>query len=259
MRPHKSSYWLFPNIEDWAAFVIRAALVCQLILETINGDLADTHLISVDEKTGIQALQRLVPIAPMKPGKPRRLESEYARNGTTCLMAAYDVGQSNILHHWTNPTRTEEDFLFFIQQTVSKLPAQDKVIFLADQLNTHMSESLVVWVAGQIGFDQDLGKKGCKGILKSMKTRMEFLENPDRRIRFVFTPKHCSWLNPVENWFSKLQAHIIKYGNFSSVKELENKIDRYVRFYNKCLVKPLKWKFKGFVKARKLYCLKLRA
>ncbi|MFQ5606181.1 MAG: transposase [bacterium] len=213
----------------------------------------------MDEKTGIQALERKAPTAAMKKGKVRRIETEYARHGTICLMAAFDVGKGNILNHWTNSTRKEADFLFFTDQTTQKLPAEDKIIFLLDQLNTHMSESLVIWVARQIGFTGDLGIKGRKGILKNKQTRMAFLKNSEHRIRFVFTPKHCSWLNPVENWFSKLQAHVIKYGNFSSVNELENKINRYVDYYNKCLVKPLKWKFKGFIKAHKLYGLKLRA
>lgn len=239
--------------------MVRVALVSKLILKAVTEDLPGTHLISVDEKTGLQAVERIWPTQAMKKGKPRRMETEYTRHGTTCLMAAYDVGKSNILNHWTNPTRKEEDFLYFIQQTMAKVAQQDKVIFLLDQLNTHMSKSLVHWMAEQENYKGDLGSKNHRGILKNMKSRIAFLENPEHRIRFVFTPKHCSWLNPIENWFSKLQAHVIKYGNFSCVKELENKIDRYVQFYNDCLVKPLKWKFKGFVKARKLYCLKLRA
>ena len=234
----------------------RVALICQLILEVISGQLPRTHLISVDEKTGIQALERITPTAQMEKGQVRRIEPEYTRHGTTCLMAAFDVGKSNILNHWTNPTRKEEDFLFFVQQTIAKIPEQDQVVILLDQLNTHMSASLVTWVAGLENYKGHLGIKRYKGILENKKSRLEFLENPNHRIRFVFTPKHCSWLNPVENWFAKLQAHVIKYGNFSSVKELENKIDRYVIFYNKCLVKTLKWKFIGFVKARKLNCLK---
>ena len=142
--------------------------------------------------------------------------------------------------------------MIFIDQTVAVIDPEDEIIFMADQLNIHQSESLVRWVAQQINFKGDLGTKGYKGILKNMQTRKKFLESPEHRIRFVFTPKHCSWLNPIENWFAKLQKHVIKHGNFSSVKELENKIEKYIEFYNQCLVKPLKWKFKGFIKAQKL-------
>lgn len=206
----------------------------------------------MDEKTSIQALERIAADQAMEKGKPRRLECEYTRHGTTCLMAAVDVGKGEVVNHRLHPTRNEEDFLTFIKQTVNLFPKEEEVIFRADQLNIHKSESLVQWIAEQINFQPDLGTKGYKGILRNMKTRKDFLESDDHRIRFVFTPKHCSWLNPIENWFGKLQRHVIKYGNFSSVKELENKIEKYIAFYNKCLVKPLKWKFKGFIKAQKL-------
>lgn len=228
------------------------ALICQLILQSISLKKPNLHLISVDEKTGIQALERIAPDQPMQKGKPRRLECEYTRHGTTCLMAAIDVGRGKLINHRLHPTRKEDDFVIFIKQTVDPIPRQDQIIILADQLNIHQSESLVKWIAQQINFKEDLGLKGRKGILKSMKTRKNFLETPEHRIRFVFTPKHCSWLNPIENWFGKLQRHVIKYGHFSSVKELENKIENYIEFYNRCLVKPLKWKFKGFIKAQKL-------
>lgn len=246
---------MFPKIEDWDAFVLRVALICELILQAISLEKPNLHLISIDEKTGIQALERIAADQPMEKGKPRRIEYEYTRHGTTCLMAAIDVGRGQLINHRLHTTRNEEDFLIFIRQTVNQLPPKDEIIFLADQLNTHQSESLVRWVAQQLHVEEDLGSKGYTGILKSMKSRKRFLESPEHRIRFVFTPKHCSWLNPIENWFAKLQRHAIKHGNFSSVKELENKIDAYIDFYNRCLIKPLKWKFKGFIKAQKLKCL----
>jgi len=135
---------------------------------------------------------------------------------------------------------------------VNNLPELDKIIILSDQLNTHQSETLVNWIAEAQGYDQDMGIKGEYGILKNMESRKAFLQNEDHRIQFVFTPKHCSWLNPIENWFAKLQRHVITNGNFSSVNELIGKIESYITFYNNCLAKPLKWKFKGFDKARKL-------
>jgi hypothetical protein len=209
-------------------------------------------VLSVDEKTGIQALERIEGVAPESKGSHRRREFEYIRHGTTSLMAAIEVGKGELVSHRIHPTRNEEDFLAFIKATVDKYPKQDEVILLADQLNTHMSVSLVEWVAKQIDFKEELGTKGYKGILKSMKTRRAFLEDESHRIRFVYTPKHCSWLNPIENWFAKLQRHVIRNGNFSSVDALANKIENYISFYNRCLLKPLKWKFKGFVKAKEL-------
>lgn len=184
----------------------------------------------------------------MKPGKCRRIEYEYERNGTVCLMAAIDVAKGILPNHRLNETRTEEDFLTFIKETVAKYPQHHEVIFMADQLNTHVSASLVEWVAKEVKFEKDLGKKGTKGILKNMQTRKQFLENEQHRIRFVYMPKHCSWLNPIENWYAKLQRHVIKYGDFSTVEEVSSKISTYIHFYNDCLAKPLKWKFKGFSK-----------
>ncbi len=191
-------------------------------------------------------------IAPESKGFHRRKEFEYIRHGTIGLMAAVNVATGNIINHRLHPTRNEKDFLSFIETTVAYFPEQDEIVLMLDQLNTHQSESLVRWVASQIGFKGDLGTKGYKGILRNMKTRKAFLEDKSHRIRFVYTPKHCSWLNPIENWFAKLQRHVIRNGNFSSVDALKNKIESYISFYNRCLVKPLNWKFKGFIKAKEL-------
>ena len=238
--------------------MVRVSLICQLILEAIRsgktgGQYPGRHLISVDEKTGIQALERIATDQPMRAGQPRRLEYEYERHGTTCLMAATDVATGNLLHQRLHPTRTEDDFLVFVQGVTAQLPEDEQVVLLADQLNTHLSASLVRWIAQQIDFQGDLGKKNYRGILKNQPSRKAFLENPEHRIRFVYTPKHCSCgsppgLNPIENWFGKLQRQVIRYGNFSSVKELENNINAYIIYYNDCLAKPLNWKFKGFSK-----------
>lgn len=204
------------------------------------------HVISVDEKTGIQALYRKE--VSMKKGRIKRKEYEYKRNGTTTLIAAQSVSTGELIYGHLGATRNEKDFLKFSQQTVALFPKTNRVIFIADQLNTHKSASLVEWIAEEIGYKKDLGTKGKEGILKSMDSRMSFLEKKNHRIRFVYTPKHCSWLNPIENWFGKLQRHVITSGVFSSVEELESKIRDYIEYYNQCMLKPLKWKFKGFKK-----------
>lgn len=204
---------------------------------------------SVDEKTGIQALERQQDTAPISKGGHKRKEFEYTRHGTTTLIAAIDVRNGQVVNAHIKPSRNEEDYADFMKQTISKLPELDKVLVLSDQLNTHLSESLVRWIAELEQYEADeLGIKGKKGILKNLETRKQFLESESHRVRFVFTPKHCSWLNPIENWFAKIQRHVIKNGNFSSIKDLENKIKRYIEFYNKQMAKPLQWKFKGFVK-----------
>ena len=204
----------------------------------------------MDEKTGIQALERVEQRAPLSKGLTQRREFEYIRHGTTTLMAAVNVADGKIIHHLLNATRTEEDFCQFVEQTCQPLLAdpEAEVILLADQLNTHLSESLVRWVAQQIGFCGRLGKKGHRGILQNQLTRMTFLEDESHCIRFIYTPKHCSWLNPIENYFAKLQRHVIQNASFTSVKELNTKIQRYICYYNACLLKPLNWKFTGFCK-----------
>ncbi len=106
----------------------------------------------------------------------------YKRNGTTCLLAALQVAKGQVVNHRLHPTRNEQDFVHFIQTTLALFPPADEVVMLADQLNTHQSESLVCWIAQQIGFEGDLGKKGSQGILKSLKTRKAFLENESHRI-----------------------------------------------------------------------------
>jgi transposase len=216
-------------------------------LDSHNGH----HLFSVDEKTGIQA-KEMKERNPQKSGQLRRMEFEYKRHGTTCLTGAVNVSTGKMECYQIQSTRKEEDFVKFIDKLCQGIPKTDKVTILLDQLNTHKSESLVKWVAQQIEYAGDLGKKKFKGILKNQQSRMIFLETQDHRIRFVYTPKHCSWLNPIENWFGKLQRQRLRHASFSSVKELESALIDYIHFSNEWFAKPYKWKFKGFLKNKKL-------
>ena len=163
-----------------------------------------THTISTDEMTGIQALEREV-IKPMRSGDVERVEFEYTRHGTQCLLANFDVVSGQVISPTVSDTRTEADFVAHLQRTVALAP-QDRWVFVMDQLNTHQSESLVRWIAEACGIKEDLGVKGKDGILTSMKTRAAFLSDPTHRIRIVYTPKHTSWLNQVEIWFSIILA-----------------------------------------------------
>ena len=210
------------------------------------------NLVSVDEKTGIQALGRKI----VRCEGENYIEHEYKRNGTTCLTAGLDVGTGKLMAHTLNDTRKEPDFLDFIKKTVAAYPEKDKLVILADNLNTHFSATLVEWVANEINFEGDLGKKRGKGILKSMESRKKFLTDSTHRIRFVYTPKHCSWLNPIENWFSKLQQQALNGRSFESKKLLIQGIEDYIKYYNKVLAKPLNWKFKGFTKNKKFKWMK---
>ena len=237
---------MFPRIKDWSLFVALVALICQLIVETIKGVNPKRHLVSIDEKTGIQALSRKESFAPVSKGGHKRREFEYKRNGTTCLIAAFDIGTGKLSHALLTPTRKEDDFAQFMNDTIQKYPKGDEIILMTDQLNTHLSESLVRLIADKIGFKDELGIKEKAGILKNQETRRTFLEDETHRIRILYTPKHCSWLNPIENWFAKLQRQALTHGNFESIDILNKTICDYIEYYNRCLVKPLKWKFNGF-------------
>jgi transposase len=142
------------------------------------------------------------------------------------------------------PTRTEEDFAAHIAQTVATDPGAGW-IFVADDLTTHCSESLVRYVAEACAIPTDLGKKGRRGVLRSVATRKAFLTDASHRIRFVYVPKHTSWLNQIEIWFSILVRRVIKRGNFTSAEDLRGKILAFIDYFNRTLAKPFKWTFTG--------------
>lgn len=243
MKPHKSEYWLFPKIENDEAFRHRIEKICNThLLALTNAD--NTTVSSSDEKTGIQAISHSH-TTPMKPGRAKRVESEYKRNGTTCLIASKKISTGQLNAFTLGQTRKEEDYLGHVRDIVSSEPEKEHII-ICDQLNTHKSESLVKWVAQKIKYPFDLGIKGKTGILKSQETRMGFLETESHKIRFVYTPKHCSWMNQIENWFGILQRKVINHGEFPSVEDLEEKIEKFIEYYSDCLAKPMKWKFRGY-------------
>jgi len=198
------------------------------------------HVVSTDEKTGIQALERIAPDIPPGPGRIQGREHEYKRHGTLCLMANLEIWCGWIIAPTLSLSRTEEDFLAHIQQTVATDPAAGWV-FVSDNLNTHQSQSLVAWVAAQCGLEQELGSKGKEGIQKSMASRAEFLADPSHRIRFVYTPKHTSWLNQVEIWFSILVRKLLRRSSFTSLEDLKKRILAFIDYFNHTMAQPIQW------------------
>lgn len=245
MQPHLSRYWLNnKRDEDPEGFDQQVATVCDLYATAPTLHEQGVHVMSSDEKTGIQALERKHPDKPMQPGRVALLEHEYIRHGTQALIANLEVATGECVAPSIGATRTEADFLAHIEQTVA-LDPDGTWIFILDQLNTHKSESLVRFVARQCDIETDLGIKGKQGILHSQATRAAFLQDESHRIRFVYTPKHASWLNQIEIWFSILVRRLLKRGNFSSVNELRERILAFVDYFNKTMAKPFKWTYAG--------------
>jgi DDE superfamily endonuclease len=218
--------------------------VCDLYAVAPALHQAGVHLISTDEKTSIQALEPLHATKAVRPGLVERREFEYVRHGTQCLIANFEVATGRIVTPTVGPTRTEADFAAHLALTVATDPT-GAWVFLMDNLNTHQSESLVRWVAAQCGLDDDLGVKGKSGVLESMTTRAAFLSDPGHRIRIVYTPKHSSWLNQVEIWFSILVRRLLKRSGFSSTDELRQRILDFIAYYNTTMAKPFRWTYTG--------------
>ncbi len=199
----------------------------------------------VDEMTGIQAKERIAPTQPMRPGHVEKIEFEYTRHGTQCLIGNFEVATGQAIAPTVQATRDEQDFASHIEQTVATDP-QAGWIFVADNLTTHASATLVLWVAALCGMAaESLGKKGKSGVLKSVATRKGFLTDVTHRVRFVYVPKHTSWLNQVEIWFSVLARRVLRRGNFRSTEDLRQKILAYIAYYNRTRAKPYKWTYAG--------------
>jgi DDE superfamily endonuclease len=201
--------------------------------------------VTSDELTGIQAVERKHPGLPLAPGKIERREFEYIRHGTCTAILSRDVVTGQVLAPTLGPTRTERDFLTHAQGVVATDPQARQWHFVVDNLNTHQSESLVRWVAAESDLDIDLGEKGQAGILHTKQSRAAFLSDPTHRIVFHYTPKHCSWLNQMEIWLSILVRKLLKRGSFTSVAELQAKIQQFIDYYNQTMAKPFKWTYQG--------------
>lgn len=226
------------------AFVAQVQAVCDLYAAAPALHDQGGHVVSVDEMTGIQALERAAPTLPLRPGAVERREFEYVRHGTQTLIGSFEVATGKVLPPMIGPTRTEADFAAHIRQTIDRAP--DAVwVFVTDQLNTHQSESLVRLVAERLGFVGDLGTKDKAGILRSLATRATFLADPGHRLRFVYTPKHCSWLNQIELWFSILVRKRLRRASCTSTDDLRARLLAFIAYFNRTMAKPFKWLYTG--------------
>ena len=218
--------------------------ICDTYRDALQLAAQGTHVVSTDEKTGMQALERLHETKPVRPGLVERVEFEYVRHGTLSLIANFDVATGKVISPSIGPTRTEADFASHIEATLDTDPGASWV-FVTDQLDTHRSATLVELVARRCDISDELGVKGKHGVLKSKKTRREFLQDPSHRIRFVYTPRHCSWLNQVEIWFSILARRLLKRASFTSLEDLRTRTLKFIDYFNSVLAKPFRWTYTG--------------
>lgn len=246
LRPHKSQYWLTSQDKREAPEQYQSDVekICDTYRDAPQLAAKGTHVVSTDEKTGIQALERLHETKPVRPGLIERIEFEYVRHGTLSLIANFDVVTGKVVSPSIGPTRTEVDFVTHVERTIDTDPDAGWV-FVSDQLDTHRSATLVELVARRCGIQEELGVKGREGILKSKQSRRQFLEDPSHRIRFVYTPRHCSWLNQVEIWFSILARRLLKRSSFTSVDDLRSRALQFIAYFNSVLAKPFRWTYTG--------------
>jgi len=221
--------------------------VCDIYQKSVELNKKGIHVISCDEKSGMQALER--EITPLNQNHVERQDNSYNRHGTQCLIANFEVATGKILCPTIQDTRTEKDFEKHIKKIIATDTHPDaQWIFVVDQLNTHKSESLVRLVATLCGLTElDLGIKGKNGILENMETRKAFLSDPTHKIRFIYTPKHASWLNQIEIWFSILVQRLLKRLSVKSTNELKEKILDFIKYFNQVMAKPFKWTYQGKV------------
>src|SRR4051812_20857923 len=245
LQPHKSRYWLNTTEKDPQRFEAQVKSVCDTYRAAPDLERTEhTHTICVDEMTGLQALERNAPTLPMIAGKRALIEFEYTRHGTLCLIGNFVVTTGELLRPTIGPTRTEADFARHIEQTLALDPAGSWV-FVLDNLNIHCSESLVRQVAEACEIPLKLGKKGKHGVLKSVASRQAFLSETSHRIRFVYLPKHSSWLNQIEVIFGVIMRKVIRRGSFTSLKDLRTKVLSFIEYFNRVFAKPFRWTYTG--------------
>ena len=228
------------------AFSEKTKEISELYINSAESEAQGIHIYSTDEKMGVQAREHKNPSIPMKKGQAERIDPEYIRHGTSGIIASRNAATGEIIAPMVQPTRTEEDFAKHINDVIKANP-RDIHIFVVDNLNTHKSETLVRLIAQIEGIQESvLGIKGKTGILKNQASREAFLSDFSHKVRFVYTPKHCSWLNQIECWFGIITRRLLnRRASFSSIADLEQKIISFIEYYNKYLAKPFAWNYKG--------------
>jgi transposase len=239
LKPHKCRSWLH---SDDPQFEAKALALCKLYLDAPRLYQHGELVLCCDEKTSIQALERKNPTKPMRSGQPELQESEYIRHGTRCLLATFVVS-TGLVYGDVTARRTNQDFRRHIRHTVAWLgvqyPQAKKYHWVMDNLNTHWSREVCALFARLNGIKYEPKQ------LKRGRERIAFLTDPSQQHVIHYTPKHGSWLNQVELWFSVLARRVLRRGDFSSKADLTRKILAYIVYHNGYRAHPYEWTYTG--------------
>ena len=246
LKPHASKYWCNTTEKDPVLFAQQVEVVCQTYLNAPRlYHQFNTHTVCVDEMTSLQANERRAETKLPLPGQIAKEEFQYTRHGTVCVTGNWHVVKGQMLSSTIEETRNNEDFAKHIERTVATDP-EAPWVFVVDNLNTHCGAPLVRLVAKQLGIDDDtLGKPKERGTLKTMESRRKFLSDENHRIRFVYIPKHSSWLNQIEIIFGVINRRVIRRGSFTSKPDLIEKLRQFVTYFNDTIAKPMNWTYTG--------------
>jgi len=207
IKPHKVDYWCGKSPDP--EFEEKQAAIIGLYMAPPENAL----VLTVDEKSQIQALDRTQPELPLKPGHPKRHTATYKRHGTTCLLAALAVHKGNVEARCVD-RHTHEEFLAFLKSLYRKNPGKH-IHIIADNFSSHKHHKVLEWVSHR------------------------------RRLTLHFTPTYASWLNQVEIWFRIFSRDVIKGGVWHSKEELVKQIMHYIKHYNEHRAHPFKWTYTG--------------
>lgn len=245
LKPQLHKGWCFTTEKDKELFDKQVRQVCDTYLNALalRGALG-THTICVDEMTSLQANERRAPCKLPKPSQMGKQECQYTRHGTLSLTGSWDVVDGQLIESTIAKTRTAEEFADHILKTIQRDP-NGRWVFVMDNLNTHYGEPIVRAIARLLKTPEaTLGnKKKRKGILGSEASRKAFLSDESHRIRFVFLPKHSSWLNQIEMVFGVISRRVMRNGNFTGLADLETKLRQFICYFNRTFAKPISWKY----------------
>jgi transposase len=235
LKPHRSEYWLNSHDPDFDA---KANDICKLYLDAPRLYEQGRLVLSSDEKTGMQILQRKYPTRPARPGSIEKREFEYIRHGTRALLTTFCVPTGQIV--WNlGQTRTSVDWVQHLNRVATQFPQMNGFEWVVDNLNTHWSLDVCRWVAERSGIPCDVNA------LQTGQQRRAFLRDRSHKHVFHFTPIHGSWLNQVELFFSVLSRRFLKRGDFASAAAFEERLQTWLTNYNRDHAHPYRWTYTG--------------